>query len=140
MLDYVLKNLSISIKEYNVKISHDFLPIVFVDQNQMLQVFQNLITNAIKFQGQNLPEINIYVKKGKKEWIFSVSDNGIGIDLKHQNQIFEVFKRLHHNRYEYPGSGIGLAITQKIILYHAGRIWVESEPCKGSIFYFTISL
>ncbi len=138
VLDYVLKNLSISIIEYNVKISHDLLPIVFADQNQILQVFQNLITNAIKFQGQNPPEINISVKKGKKEWIFSVSDNGIGIDHKHQNQIFEAFKRLHHNRDEYPGSGIGLSITQKIILHHGGRIWVESEPGKGSTFYFTI--
>ena len=138
VLDNVLRNLSVSIIEYDVRISHDTLPTVFVDQNQMLQVFQNLITNAIKFHGQNPPKINISVQKGEKEWIFSVSDNGIGIDSKHQNQIFEVFKRLHHNRDEYPGSGIGLSITQKIIIHHGGQIWVESEIGEGTTFYFTI--
>ena len=138
VLDNVLSNLSISIVEYNVTITHDPLPTVFADQNQMLQVFQNLITNAIKFHGQNPPKINISVQKDEKEFIFSLSDNGIGIDPKHQKQIFEVFKRLHHNREEYPGSGIGLSITQKIINHHGGRIWVESEPGKGSTFYFTI--
>ena len=138
VLDIVLRNLSISIIENNVTISHDPFPTIFADQNQMLQVFQNLITNAIKFHGQNPPKINISVQKDEKEWIFSVSDNGIGIDSKHQNQIFEVFKRLHHNRDEYPGSGIGLSITQKIIIHHGGRIWVESEIGKGTTFYFTI--
>ena len=95
-------------------ITHDPLPTVFADQNQMLQVFQNLITNAIKFHGQNPPKIKISVQKDEKEWIFSLSDNGIGIDPKHQKQIFEVFKRLH-TREEYPGTGIGLSIAQKII-------------------------
>jgi PAS domain S-box-containing protein len=140
VLNNVLRNLSISIKEYNVKLSHNPLPTIFADQNQMLQVLQNLITNAIKFHGQKQPEINISVQKGEKDWIFSVSDNGIGIESKHQKQIFEVFKRLHHNREEYPGSGIGLSITQKIIIHHGGQIWVESEPGKGSTFYFTIPM
>ncbi len=140
VLDNVLRNLSVSIKKYDVTISHDPLPTVFADQNQMLQVFQNLIINAIKFHGQNPPKINIAVQKGKKEWIIAVTDNGIGIESKHQKQIFEVFKRLHHNRDEYPGSGIGLSITQKIIIHHGGRIWVESEPGKGSKFYFTIPI
>jgi PAS domain S-box-containing protein len=140
VLDNVLSNLSISILEYNVTIAHDPLPTVFADQNQMLQVFQNLITNAIKFHGQNPPKIDISIQKDEKEFIFSLSDNGIGIDTKHQKQIFEVFKRLHYDREEYPGSGIGLSITQKIITHHGGRIWVESEPGLGSTFYFTIPI
>ncbi|MGB9200437.1 sensor histidine kinase, partial [Methanobacterium sp.] len=138
VLDNVLTNLSISIVEYNVTISHDPLPVVNGDKNQLMQVFQNLVINAIKFHGQNTPEINIHVQKKENEWIFAVEDNGIGIDVKHQKQIFEVFKRLQHNRDEYPGSGIGLSITQKIIIHHGGRIWVESELGKGSTFYFTI--
>ena len=138
VLDVVIHNLALPIDENDVLISHESLPSLFVDKNQMIQVFQNLVSNAIKFHGQNPPEINISVQKDEKEWIFSVSDNGIGIDPKHQKQIFEVFKRLHHNREEYPGSGIGLSITQKIIQHHGGRTWVESQPGKGSTFYFTI--
>ena len=137
ILDTVLHNLSISIIENNVIISHDPLPIVLADKNQMLQVFQNLISNAIKFHGPNQAEINISAKKDRKEWIFQVSDNGIGIKPEHQKQIFEVFKRLH-TREQYSGTGIGLSITQKIIKHHGGQIWVESEPKKGTTFYFTI--
>ena len=140
VLDVVIHNLALSIDENNVLISHESLPSIFADKNQMIQVFQNLISNAIKFHGQNLPEINISVQEDEKEWIFSVSDNGIGIDPKYQKQIFEVFKRLDHNREEYPGSGIGLSITQKIILHHGGRIWVESELGKGATFYFSIPI
>jgi two-component system, chemotaxis family, sensor kinase Cph1 len=140
VLDIVLTNLSISIVEYGVTISHDPLPTVLGNQNQLLQVFQNLLLNAIKFHGQNPPEIHISAQKDEKEWIFSVSDNGIGIDPEHQKQIFEVFKRLNHNREDYPGSGIGLSITQKIIIHHGGRIWVESELGKGSTFYFTLPI
>ena len=105
----------------------------------MLQVFQNLISNAIKFHGQNPPEINISAEKDKNRWIFAISDNGIGIKLEHQKQIFEVFKRLH-TREQHPGTGIGLAITQKIIIHHGGQIWIESEPQKGTTFYFTIPI
>jgi PAS domain S-box-containing protein len=138
VLDIVLKNLSILIVENNGTVNHDPLPNVFADQNQMLQVFQNLITNAIKFHGQNPPEIDISTHKKGDIWTFSVKDNGIGIEPKHQKQIFEVFKRLHHDREKYPGSGIGLSITQKIITRHGGKIWVESELGRGSTFYFTI--
>ncbi len=137
ILDLVLTNLSVSIAENNVKVNHEPLPTVFGDENQMLQIFQNLITNAIKFRGRESPEINITAKKGQTEWIFSVSDNGIGINPEHQKQIFEVFKRLH-TKEEYPGTGIGLSIVQKIIKHHGGQIWVESESGKGSTFYFTI--
>ena len=139
VLDVVLHNLAIPIQENNVTISHDTLPIVFADKNQMVQVFQNLINNAIKFHGQKPPEIHISAQKGVNEWKFALQDNGIGIEPKHQKQIFKVFKRLH-NRDEYPGTGIGLSIVQKIILHHGGRIWVESELGKGTTFYFTIPI
>ncbi len=137
VLESVLSNLSILIVENNVNVTHDSLPTVFADKNQMMQVFQNLITNAIKFRGEEPPKIDISAQKSEKEWIFAVKDNGIGINPKHQKQIFEVFKRLH-TRDEYPGTGIGLSIAQKILERHGGRIWVESEPGKGSTFYFTI--
>ena len=137
ILDNVLKNLSISIIENNVRVTYESLPNILADKNQMLQVFQNLITNAIKFRGDKSPEVNISAYKNQNEWIFSVSDNGIGIKPEHQKQIFAVFKRLH-TKEEYPGSGIGLSITQKIIKQHGGQIWVESESGKGSIFYFSI--
>ena len=137
VLDAVIHNLKIIIDENNVSISHNNLPTILGDQNQMLQVFQNLISNAIKFHGSQPPKINISVKKNEKEWIIAVKDNGIGIDPKYQKQIFEVFKRLH-TKQQYPGTGIGLSITQKIILQHGGQIWVESELGKGTTFYFTI--
>ncbi|MGB9202221.1 PAS domain S-box protein [Methanobacterium sp.] len=137
VLDSVLMNLSISIIEYNVTISHENLPTIFADKNQISQIFQNLIINAIKFHGQKPPKIDVSAKNNGKEWIFAVADNGIGIKSEHQKQIFEVFKRLH-TRKEYPGTGIGLSIIQKIVHHHGGQIWVESEPGKGSTFYFTI--
>ncbi len=137
ILDVALHNLAILIAENNVNITHDPLPEIFADENQMLQVFQNLITNAIKFHGQKPPEIHISSQKGQSEWIFSIADNGMGIETRHQKQIFEVFKRLH-SREQYPGNGIGLSIIKKIVTHHGGRIWVKSEHGKGSTFYFTI--
>jgi PAS domain S-box-containing protein len=137
VLESILSNLSIIIVENNVDVTHDHLPKIFADKNQIMQVFQNLLTNAIKFRGKEPPKIDISAQKKEKEWIFSVQDNGIGINPKHQKQIFEVFKRLH-TREEYPGTGIGLSIAQKIIERHGGRIWAESDLGKGSTFYFTI--
>ena len=139
ILESVLSNLSITIVENNVNVTHDSLPTVFADKNQIFQVFENLITNAIKFREKKSPKIDISVQKGEKECTFAVKDNGIGINRKHQEQIFDVFKRLH-TREEYPGTGIGLSIVQKIIERHNGRIWVESELRKGSTFYFTIPI
>ena len=105
----------------------------------MIQVFQYLIGNAIKFHGPNPPEIHITAYKHGKEWKFEMTDNGIGISLEYQKQIFEVFKRLH-TREQYPGSGIGLSVSQKIIRRHGGNIWVKSELGKGSTFYFTLPI
>ena len=137
VLNQVLSNLEISIKESGAVISHDHLPTIMVDSTQLAQVFQNLISNAIKFHSEKTPKITISVRKEDDNWIFSVADNGIGIDPKHGERIFEVFKRLHKRR-DYPGTGIGLSICKKIVERHGGYMWVESEPGKGSIFYFTL--
>jgi PAS domain S-box-containing protein len=137
ILNQVLSNLEVSIKENDAVISHDHLPTVIADSTQLVQVFQNLIINAIKFRSEKAPKIYISAKKEDDQWIFSVADNGIGIDSKHSERIFEVFKRLHKRR-EYPGTGIGLSICKKIIERHGGHIWVKSESDKGSVFYFTL--
>jgi len=139
VLDVVLSNLYVSINESNALIIHDPLPTVLADESQMGQVFQNLISNAIKFHGDKTPIIHISAHKDGNEWIFSVSDNSIGIEPEYQKQIFEVFKRLH-TRSEYPGSGIGLSVSHKIIKHHDGNIWVESIPGEGSTFYFTLPI
>ena len=112
LLKAVLSNLLVPIEENNAKITHNPLPTVFADSSQMLQVFQNLINNAIKFRRQTPPKIHISSQKGKNEWTISITDNGIGINSEHQKQIFDVFKRLH-TRDKYPGSGIGLSICEK---------------------------
>jgi light-regulated signal transduction histidine kinase (bacteriophytochrome) len=137
-LDDVLVNLNPTIMENNAQITHDPLPIIKVDSSQIRQLFQNLITNAIKFHGDEPPKIHISAEETGKEWLFSVSDNGIGIDSNHLEKIFNVFNRLH-TREEYEGTGIGLAICKRIVERHGGKIWVESEPGKGSTFYFTLS-
>ncbi|HEX3014291.1 MAG TPA: PAS domain S-box protein [Methanobacterium sp.] len=137
VLKQVLSNLEVSIKENGAVISHDHLPTVMADSTQLSQVFQNLISNAIKFRSEKTPEINISAREEEGSWIFSVADNGIGIDPKHCERIFEVFKRLNKRR-DYPGTGIGLSICKKIVERHGGHIWVESELGKGSIFYFTL--
>ncbi|MDD3984939.1 MAG: ATP-binding protein [Methanobacterium sp.] len=139
VVDIVISNLSIPITGNNVNITRKNLPTIFADENQMLQVFQNLITNAIKFKGKKHSEIHISAKKEEGKWIFAIKDNGIGIKPDYVDQIFEVFKRLH-TKEEYPGTGIGLSIVQKIINHHGGRIWVESEPGHESTFYFTIPI
>ena len=138
VLDNVLANLQLILKENNAEINiNGSLPTITGDESQMIHVFQNLVSNGIKFNDKDSPKVNISVKKDENGWIFSVSDNGIGIAPEYQKQIFEIFKRLH-DRDEYPGTGIGLAICQKIIERHGGNIWVESSQGNGSIFYFCI--
>ena len=139
LLNQVLSNLDLYIKENKASVSHDPLPEVLADNTQLAQVFQNLIINGIKFHSEEAPKIHISAEKKAKEWIFSVKDNGIGIDPQYSEKIFEVFKRLH-NKEDYPGTGIGLAICKKIVERHGGRIWVESELGKGSTFYFTLPI
>ena len=110
---------------------------VHVDGAQMTRVLQNLIGNAIKFHGPEPPRITIAAKRRSGEWVISVKDNGIGIDAGHKDDLFKMFHRLH-TREEYEGTGIGLAITKKIVERNGGRIWFESSLGKGSTFYFTI--
>ena len=137
VLDKAVFNLQIAIKESGAVITHDDLPTVTADSSQLARLFQNLISNAIKFCGKEAPKIHISAKQKEDEWIFSIKDNGIGIDPKFSEQIFVMFQRLHTKK-EYPGTGIGLATCKKIIERHGGRIWVESEPGKGSTFFFVI--
>ena len=130
-------NLKIAIEGSNAVIEHKSLPTVYADEVQMVQLFQNLIGNAIKFQCDKPPCIQVSADLVNNEWVFRVSDNGIGIDPRYFGRIFHIFRRLH-SRGKYDGTGIGLAVCKKIVERHGGRIWVESEPGKGSTFYFTI--
>lgn len=137
ILETVLINLNPLINDTNAIIPHDQLPLIYANDQLMVQLFQNLIANAIKYHSEKIPEIHISAKKSDNKYIFTIKDNGIGIDQKHLERIFTIFQRLH-TREEYKGSGIGLAISKKIIQKHRGKIWAESELGKGSTFYFTI--
>jgi two-component system sensor histidine kinase/response regulator len=131
------KNLQAAIQESGAQITTEQLPAVVADGSQLLQLFQNLIGNAIKFRGAQPPAIRVTAEKHGREWCFSVADNGIGIAPEHAEMVFVIFKRLHA-REEYVGSGIGLAICKKIVEYHGGQIWVESRLGQGSTFKFTL--
>lgn len=137
VLERTLTNLKVAIEENDAVVTHDPLPTVMADEVQLARVFQNLIGNAIKFHGERPPQVHVGAQRGKGEWVFSVRDNGIGIDPQHFERIFMIFQRLH-SQDEYPGTGIGLAICKRIVERHGGRIWVESQPGQGSTFYFTI--
>ncbi|MFQ5979962.1 MAG: ATP-binding protein [Candidatus Heimdallarchaeota archaeon] len=139
VLKTVTTNLLVVIEEKQAKITHDPLPTVIVDEMQFIQLFQNLIANALKFHGDDLPRVHISARKGPKEWLFSVRDNGIGMDPIYFERVFVIFQRLH-DRNDYPGTGIGLALCKRIVEEHGGQIWVESKPDKGSTFYFSIPM
>ncbi len=132
-------NLDMVMSENNALVTNDELPFVMADETQLVQVFQNLIGNAIKFRGKEPPHVRVSAEKNKNEWIFSVRDNGQGVDPQYHDLIFVIFQRLHPKE-EYPGTGIGLAICKRIVERHGGRIWVESKPGKGATFYFTIPM
>ena len=133
-----LKNLEILIKTTNSRIEVSEMPVLNMYETEMHQLFQNLITNAIKFQKNDTqPEIKISALEINGKWQFAVSDNGIGINTEHYEKIFDIFQRLHVNK-EYQGSGIGLANCKKIVQLHHGEIWLKSQPGQGSTFYFTI--
>jgi light-regulated signal transduction histidine kinase (bacteriophytochrome) len=114
------------------------MPCVWGDKVQVTQLFQNLLSNALKYHSDQPPAIVIRAKEEPNFWQFSIEDNGIGIESQFFDKIFIIFQRLH-NKSEYSGTGIGLAICKKIVERHGGKIWVESVPQKGSTFYFTIS-
>jgi signal transduction histidine kinase len=130
-------DLRASITESAAEISHGPLPTVLGDAAQFAHLFQNLIGNAIKFRNQAPPRVHVSAQLNGQEWVFSVRDNGIGLDPQFADRIFMVFQRLHA-REDYPGTGIGLAIARKIVEQRGGRIWVESEPGKGATFNFTV--
>jgi len=151
IFDRALANLKAMVEESGAVVSHDALPTVMGDDSQLTQLFQNLIGNAIKFHGEEPPGVHVSAQRIEKskignpkseivnEWLFSVQDNGIGIDPQHSERIFMIFQRLHTEA-DYPGTGIGLSICTKIVERHGGRIWVDSKPGKGSTFYFTIPM
>ena len=139
VLEVALNNLKVSIEDKKAKITHDPLPQVMADNAQLESLFQNLIGNAIKFHGEKSPEIHVSAAQIDKEWVFSVRDNGIGIDPQYFERIFIIFQRLN-NREDYSGTGIGLAISKRIVERHGGRIWIESQPGKGSTFYFSLPI
>jgi len=137
IIEESISNLRAAIEETGALVTHDELPTLIVDASQMTRLFQNLIGNAIKFHGGQPLRVHVSAERKIDEWVFSVRDTGIGIDPKQTERIFVIFQRLH-TREEYPGTGLGLAICKRIVERHGGRIWAESEPGKGSTFYFTI--
>lgn len=137
LLKNVLTDLSVIVGECNAVVTHDKLPVIKGIRFQFIQLFTNLINNALKFRRDQSPQIHVGVEENQSEWIFSVTDNGIGIEEHYLDRIFRVFQRLHSRR-EYAGTGIGLAICKKVVEHHGGKIWVKSVPGIGSSFYFTI--
>lgn len=138
VVEQALTNLQAAVRETKAVITYSDLPAITGDFSQLVQLFQNLIGNAIKYRHEAPPVIRITACKSEDNWLFSVADNGIGIAPQHQERIFQIFQRLHTQK-EYSGTGIGLAICQKIVQRHGGSIWVESEPGQGSTFYFTVT-
>jgi light-regulated signal transduction histidine kinase (bacteriophytochrome) len=137
LLQEALANLQLTIEDTQTKITHDPLPAVLGDPIQLSMIFQNLLGNAMKFRGAEPPCIHIGVREEEGHWIFSIRDNGIGLDPIFAERIFVIFQRLN-DRTSYPGTGIGLAICKRIIQRHGGRIWVESQPGQGCTFFFTL--
>ena len=137
VLKTALLSLKAAISESGMIVTHDFLPTVMGDESQLGQLFQYLIDNGIKFRNGGAPQIHVSCRMDGEEWQFSLKDNGIGIEPQYAERIFIIFQRLHSHK-EFSGTGIGLAVSKKIVERHGGRMWVESEPGKGATFYFTV--
>jgi PAS domain S-box-containing protein len=137
VLGEALRNLSAAIAESHAVITNDPLPVVRADAAQLVILLQNLLANAIKFQRGHLPRVHVSASPRGGEWLFSVRDNGIGIEPQYAERVFVIFQRLH-TREEYPGTGIGLAVCRRIVERHGGKIWFASQPGDGTTFFFTI--
>ena len=136
-LKNVLDSLQSLIRESGARITSSELPAVLADEVQLAQLFQNLIGNAIKFRAEAAPHVTINAVQQDRVYLFSVADNGIGMEMQYAERIFQMFQRLHEPG-KYPGSGIGLSIAKRIVERHGGRIWVESKPGVGTTFFFTL--
>ena len=139
VVEQTIANLKIAIEESGASVTYDTLPAVMGDEGQLVQLFQNLIGNAIKFHREEPPCVHISAQRKQNVVAFSAKDNGIGIDPQYRQVIFEIFRRLH-TREEYPGTGMGLSICKKIVERHGGHIWVQSQLGQGSTFHFTIQV
>jgi len=137
VLDRALTAVKEPLDSVQATVTRDVLPTLFADGSQVEQLFQNLLFNAVKFSNGQRPRIHVGAQIQDGEWVFSVTDNGIGIDPQYAEQIFVIFQRLHA-RDEYPGTGMGLALCKRIVERRGGRIWVESQPGEGATFYFTM--
>jgi two-component system, chemotaxis family, sensor kinase Cph1 len=136
-LKTALENMQVKIAESQANVRYENLPHITGNENQFVQLFQNLVSNAIKFRSEQPPEIHVSASRHNHEWLFAVRDNGIGIEEQYLERIFVMFKRLH-TKEKYPGTGIGLAVCRKVIEHHRGRIWAESKLGEGTTFYFTV--
>lgn len=137
LFNQVLEELRTTLIESQITISHSPLPTVLAERNQLRQVFQNLIDNAIKFRRGPNPKLHIVAERKGEEWVFAFKDNGIGFEMKYADKVFQIFQRLHKKE-DYSGTGIGLPICKKAIENSGGSIWLESEPDQGTTFFFTL--
>jgi light-regulated signal transduction histidine kinase (bacteriophytochrome) len=136
VLAKALLNLQAAIEESGATVTSDPLPTVAADEVMLMQLFQNLISNSIKYRSVETPRIHVSAERDAEGWLFAVRDNGVGIDAEYFDRVFGMFKRLHGS--EIPGTGMGLALCKKVVERQGGRIWVESEPGRGATFKFTI--
>lgn len=137
IFEHALLLLDVSVHESGAEVTCGDLPVVMGDRSQLMQLLQNLISNALKYRSADAPQVHVSAARTGDKWTVAVRDNGMGIAPKHHQRIFEMFQRLHHPQ-EYSGTGIGLAVCRRVVERHGGRIWVESDPGHGSVFYFTL--